>query len=149
MTYVTSLSVCKGESIRVHKLHPILGMFRRFWRTCTDCNLCTGLLIMNHNRQWYPQNNGRHNRNNGHQHSSEGPSQIRRRHILLMQLPTRFRMSGVYPPASATPTNHDKSLGLTEFIYMLKCSLVSRRISSTTLTAAPRSTAQKPPLPSR
>ena len=92
---------------------------------------------MNHDRQWYPQNNGRHNRNDGHHHSSDPQMTHLSTDATANSIQNGRALLGVYPPASATPTTHGKSPGLTEFVYMLKCSLVSRHISSMTLTAAP------------
>ena len=91
---------------------------------------------MNHDRQWYPQNNGRHNRNDDHRHSSD-PQTAHPTDATVNSIQNGRALLGVYPPASATPTNHGKSPERTEFIYMLKFSLVSRHISSMTLTAAP------------
>ena len=91
---------------------------------------------MNHDRQWYPQNNGRHNRNDGHQHSSD-PQTTHLTDATANSIQNGRALLGVYPPASATPTNHGKTPELIGFIYMLKCSLVSRHISNMTLTAAP------------
>ena len=90
---------------------------------------------MNHDRQWHPQNN-RHNRNDGHQHSSD-PHTTHLTDATANSIQNGRALLGVYPPASATPTNHGKSPGPIKCIYMLKSSPVSRHISSMTLTAAP------------
>ena len=68
---------------------------------------------MNHDRQWYPQNNGRNNRNDGHRRSSDQQTT----HITdatANAIQNGRALLGVYPPASATPTNHGKSSGLAE-----------------------------------
>jgi len=91
---------------------------------------------MNHNRHWYPQSNGRYNGNDGHQQSSD-PQATYLTDATANSIQNGRALLAVYPPASATPTNHGKSPELTEFIHILKCNLVSRHISSMTLTAAP------------
>ncbi|KAF8158512.1 hypothetical protein B0H34DRAFT_797892 [Crassisporium funariophilum] len=70
---------------------------------------------MNHNHQWFPRNNGQYYMNDGQQppqdpHATDPTDSVQNGHGLL----------AVYPPASATPTNH-----------------VSRHIGNMTLTAAP------------
>ena len=74
---------------------------------------------MNPNRQWYPQNNGRYNRNDGHQHSSD-PQTSHLTDAAANSIQNGRALLGVYPPASATPTNHGKFREPTEAIYMLK-----------------------------
>lgn len=66
---------------------------------------------MNHDRQWYPQNNGRHNRNDAHRHSSD--PQTTHTDATANSIQNGRALLGVYPPASATPTNHGKSPRLT------------------------------------
>ena len=92
---------------------------------------------MNHDRQWYPQSNSRHNRNDGHHQHPSDPQSTRPTDATANSIQNGRALLGVYPPASATPTNHGMSPELTKFINMLKFSLVSRHISSMTLTAAP------------
>lgn len=93
---------------------------------------------MNHNRQWYPQNNSnsRYNRNDGHQQ----PLNPQTTHITdatANSIQNGRALLGVYPPASATPTYHGRSLQPPESICILKCNSVSRHIGSMTLTAVP------------
>lgn len=90
---------------------------------------------MNHDRQWYPHNNTRHNRNDSHQRSSDPQTHLT--DATANSIQNGRALLSVYPPASATPTNHGKSPELSGFVYILRCSLVSRHIGSMTLTAAP------------
>ena len=71
---------------------------------------------MNHNREWYPQTNSRYNRNDGNQQSSDPQLTDPTAHSIQ----NGRALLSVYPPASATPTNHGKSPELTEVICVLK-----------------------------